>query len=118
MKINKELMKGSTTILVLTLLSNEDMYGYQITQELKKRSDSTFEMKEGTLYPTLHALEKEGAVESYWFDTEEGRRRKYYKLTEDGREMLDYKKKEWNVFAKAMNGIIAGGENGYGVQYI
>ena len=66
MKINKELMKGSTSILILTLLKSEDMYGYQITQELERRSDSTFEMKEGTLYPMLHALEKEGAVESYW----------------------------------------------------
>ena len=65
MKINKELMKGSTSILILTLLKSEDMYGYQITQELERRSDSTFEMKEGTLYPMLHALEKEGAVESY-----------------------------------------------------
>ena len=62
MKINKELMKGSTSILILTLLKSEDMYGYQITQELERRSDSTFEMKEGTLYPMLHALEKEGAV--------------------------------------------------------
>ena len=71
MKINKELMKGSTSILILTLLKSEDMYGYQITQELERRSDSTFEMKEGTLYPMLHALEKEGAVESYWYDTDE-----------------------------------------------
>ena len=47
MKINKELMKGSTSILILTLLKSEDMYGYQITQELERRSDSTFEMKEG-----------------------------------------------------------------------
>lgn len=106
MKINKELMKGSTNILILTLLEKENMYGYQITQELKKRSDNTFDMKEGTLYPTLHALEKEGAVESYWYDTEEGRRRKYYKITEDGREMLCHKQKEWSFFMNAMNSII------------
>lgn len=93
MKINKELMKGSTSILILTLLKSEDMYGYQITQELERRSDSTFEMKEGTLYPMLHALEKEGAVESYWYDTDEGRRRKYYKLTDTGKEMLESKQK-------------------------
>ena len=93
MKINKELMKGSTSILILTLLKSEDMYGYQITQELERRSDSTFEMKEGTLYPMLHALEKEGAVESYWYD-------------DTGKEMLESKQKEWNVFKKAMNSII------------
>lgn len=108
MKINKELMKGSTSILILTLLERENMYGYQITQELKKRSDNTFELKEGTLYPTLHALEKEEAVESYWYDTEEGRRRKYYKITDTGRELLKHKRQEWNIFAKAMNNIIGG----------
>ena len=117
MKINKELMKGSTSILILTLLDGADMYGYQITQELKKRSDNTIDMKEGTLYPTLHALEKEGAVESYWQDSAEGRRRKYYKITEDGREMLCHKQKEWSAFMEAMNSIIAGGED-YGLQRI
>ena len=116
MKINKELMKGSTSILILTLLEKEDMYGYQITQELKKRSGNAFEMKEGTLYPTLHALEKDSAVESYWYDTEEGRRRKYYKITDTGREMLTHKQKEWSRFMEAMNSIIIGGEN-YGLQH-
>lgn len=112
MKINKELMKGSTATLVLTLLNKEDMYGYQITQEIKKRSDNTFDMKEGTLYPMLHSLEKDGAVESYWFDTEEGRRRKYYKITDSGREMLNLKQKEWSSFMNAMNSIL--GEECYG----
>lgn len=110
MKINKELMKGSTSILILTMLSGEDMYGYKITQELKRRSDNTFDMKEGTLYPMLHALENEGAVESYWLDSEEGRRRKYYKITEIGRDTLHRKQTEWRFFTSAMNSIIAGGE--------
>ncbi|MCC8169703.1 MAG: helix-turn-helix transcriptional regulator [Oscillospiraceae bacterium] len=112
MKINKELMKGSTATLVLALLNKEDMYGYRITQEIKKRSDNTFDMKEGTLYPMLHSLEKDGAVESYWFDTEEGRRRKYYKITNSGREMLNLKQKEWSFFMNAMNSIL--GEECYG----
>lgn len=106
MKINKELLKGSTAILLLKLLSQEDMYGYQITQELKRLSDNTFELKEGTLYPALHALEKNGSVESYWFDTDEGRRRRYYRITDEGREQLAHKQKEWGWFIKAMNSII------------
>lgn len=109
MKINKELMKGSTTILLLKLLETKDMYGYQITQELKKRSHNMIEMKEGTLYPTLHALEKEGAVEAYWMDSAEGRRRKYYKITDSGREMLSDKKKEWKLFAETISSVLAGG---------
>ncbi len=106
MKINKELLKGSTSILILTLLNEKDMYGYQITQEMKKRSNEVFDLKEGTLYPMLHSLEKQGAVDSYWFDTKEGRRRKYYKITEEGAGLLREKQQEWKVFAQAMNGII------------
>ena len=52
-------------LLVLSLLAGEDMYGYQMIVELARRSDHTFEMKEGTLYPVLHGLERDGAVEAY-----------------------------------------------------
>lgn len=111
MKINKELLKGSTSILLLNLLSQEDMYGYQITQKLKSLSDNTFELKEGTLYPALHALEKSNAVESYWFDTDEGRRRRYYRITDSGRKLLSHKQKEWRLFVNTINDII--GEKAY-----
>ena len=66
-----------TSLVVLHLLSREDMYGYQMISELEKKFDSTFTMKEGTLYPILRALENEGAVESYQTATEGGRKRKY-----------------------------------------
>ncbi len=114
MKISKELMKGSTAALILSLLEQEDMYGYQITQELKKRSVGVFDMKEGTLYPTLHALEKEEAVVSYWLDSSEGRRRKYYKLTDEGKKLLHDKREEWSRFVSAMNTIIGGKPNEQG----
>lgn len=108
MKINKELMKGSTSILILTLLEREDMYGYQIAQALKKKSEDVFDLKEGTLYPMLHGLENEGAIESYWSAAENGKRRKYYRITNTGRKLLKYKKQEWNTYAKAVNSIIGG----------
>lgn len=108
MKINKELLKGSISIMILSLLAKKNMYGYQMMQELKVISKDTFELKEGTLYPLLHGLEKDGAIESYWFDTEEGRRRKYYKITEDGRELLKQKKHEWSFFVDAINSVIGG----------
>ena len=62
MKIDKSLMTGSTTLLILSLLSREEMYGYQMITELARRSDKTFELKEGTLYPILHGLETERLV--------------------------------------------------------
>ena len=108
MKINKELMKGSTPILILSLLKREDMYGYQIVKELKALSENVFDLKEGTLYPLLHGLENSKAIEAYWFDTEEGRRRKYYKLTKTGDKLLSDKQKEWQVYTDAVRKVIGG----------
>lgn len=108
MALNKELMKGSTSILVLSLLSKEDMYGYQITQVLKKETDCVFEMKEGTLYPLLHGLENEQAIESYWKDADNGKKRKYYHITKRGINLLNEKKEEWSLYSKAVNSVIGG----------
>lgn len=83
MKISKELAKGSTGLLVLSVISKTDMYGYQIIKTLEVMSENVFSLNEGTLYPILHSLEKEGSLESYWCEAE-GRKRKYYKITESG----------------------------------
>lgn len=108
MAVNKELLKGSTSILVLSLLSKTDMYGYQITQVLKQQTNSVFEMKEGTLYPLLHGLENENAIEAYWQDAENGKRRKYYRITKSGRKLLKEKTKEWEQYTGAVNSVIGG----------
>ena len=108
MKIDKELVKGSTSILILSLLENEDMYGYQIAQALKDKSEKVFELKEGTLYPMLHGLENENAIESYWLDADNGKRRKYYKITPNGRKLLNHKKNEWRIYTNAVNSVIGG----------
>ena len=108
MKINKELMKGSTSILILSLLEKEDMYGYQITHELKKLSENVFELKEGTLYPMLHSLENEKAIESYWIDADNGKRRKYYRITKTGKTLLEDKKSEWETYTRAINSVLGG----------
>lgn len=106
MKINKELIKGSTSILILSLLEKEDMYGYMLVQHLSLMSGGVFELREGTLYPMLHGLENDGAVESYWVDSESGRRRKYYRITASGRALLGEKKREWQLYSGAVNRVI------------
>lgn len=108
MKINKELMKGSTSILILSLLDKEDMYGYQITQQLKTTTENVFELKEGTLYPMLHSLENARAIESFWLVADNGKRRKYYKITKSGKKLLKDKKVEWQTYTKAVNSVIGG----------
>ena len=106
MKIDKSLISGSTTLLILSLLSREEMYGYQMITELARRSDHTFELKEGTLYPILHGLENEGAVKSYTSEAPTGRVRKYYHITHKGLRVLDEQKKEWVNFSEKVNAII------------
>jgi len=105
MKISKELLKGSSSILVLSVLKNEDLYGYRIIKEIELRSDGTFYMSEGTLYPVLHALEKEGYLKSYW-EEYDGRKRKYYHITKKGLKQLQEKKKEWNLYSSSVNRVL------------
>lgn len=108
MKISKELIKGSTAMLVLSVIRGKEMYGYQIIKELERMSDATFSMNEGTLYPVLHALEKEKLLESYWEETESARKRKYYRITEKGIKELAAKQREWKTYATAVNKVLQG----------
>ncbi len=106
MKIDKSLISGSTTLLILSLLSREELYGYQMITELSRRSDHTFELKEGTLYPILHGLEADGLVTVREKAAETGRMRKYYRITKKGLKMLEEKKAEWSFFAEKVNAVI------------
>ena len=106
MKISKELMKGSTAALVLSVLKNQDLYGYKIIKEIALRSDDVFVLKEGTLYPILHALEEEGCLESYWLESD-NRKRKYYRLTRKGERRLREKKEEWQTYSKSVERVLS-----------
>jgi len=109
MAVDKSLMAGSTTILILKLLEEKDMYGYQIIETLAQRSDETFNLKAGTLYPILHNLDKQGYVESYEKEEGNGKVRKYYHLTSKGKKLLQEKHQEWITFSSAVNRILKGG---------
>lgn len=108
MKINKELLKGSTVILILSLLEEKPMYGYEMIKEIDKKSRGVFEFKEGTLYPILHSLEVEGMIESYWEEGNQKRKRKYYRITGRGKLHTKEKKEEWEIFRSAVDQVIKG----------
>ncbi|MBW5445343.1 PadR family transcriptional regulator [Cohnella sp. CFH 77786] len=108
MTINKELLKGSTAILILTMLEQRDMYGYEIIKEMERKSSGVFAFKEGTLYPILHGLESEELVTAYW-QTHESRNRKYYRITPKGQASLQEKKREWRLFRNAVDGVLGEG---------
>lgn len=95
-----------TPLLVLSLLSREDMYGYQMISELEKKLDSTFSMKEGTLYPILRQLENEGAVRSYQQEAPTGRMRKYYHLTVKGGLLLRQEAERWRSYQRSIDAVV------------
>lgn len=99
---------GGVSMLVLALLKEKEMYGYQIIEELDRRSNHVFRMKEGTLYPVLHGLEKDKLVSAREAVTEKGRTRRYYAVTEKGLRALEKKKEEWTAFSRAVTAILAG----------
>ena len=99
MKLDKGLIAGSSTLLVLSLLEKEDMYGYQMITELSRRSNDTFQMKEGTLYPILHALEKGKVPLLLQQEAPTGRCGSITPSPPRGRELLSEKKAEWAQFS-------------------
>ncbi len=109
MAIDKTLLTGSTTTLLLKLLEEKDMYGYEMIETLAEKSDKTFDLKAGTLYPILHKLEKDSLVESYEEYADSKRVRKYYKITKKGKKVLKEKEDEWKVYTKAVNQVLNGG---------
>ena len=106
MPIDKTLISGSMSMLILKLLSEKDMYGYEMIDTLRKRSENVFELKAGTLYPLLHSLEEKNYL-SFYEQEVSGKVRKYYQLTKEGRKFLEKKQVEWEQYAKAVTKVLA-----------
>jgi len=103
-EIDKETIKGYLESIILSLLKQEDLYGYEIAKRVRTTSKDTFEIKEGTLYVILKRLESRNLISPYWEDTESGGgRRRYYKITDVGIEYLLRKKEEWVFFKNIMD---------------
>lgn len=105
MAIDRTLISGSMAMLVLRLLSEKDMYGYEMIDTLRQRSQNVFELKAGTLYPLLHGLEEKQMLTSYEQEAL-GKTRKYYCITKDGRKLLEEKKSEWEKYSKAVSNVL------------
>ena len=94
----KELVGASTSVLILGVLGREPSYGYQIVKRINEEAEGLFTWQEGTVYPLLHKLEKEGLVRSQWQEAESGRERKYYYITPKGRGVLREDTEQWRDF--------------------
>ena len=106
MEAKRDLLKGSSNSLLLSLLDGRTMYGYQIVKELEARSQGYFKFKEGTLYPALHRLEKSGLISSQWEILANGRQRRNYNITDKGRATLAQEKTQWLDFFNAVSLVL------------
>ena len=106
-ELNKEILKGHIDTLILAILEKKDSYGFEIAKNVL--DETTFELKDGTLYISLKRLESKGLIESYWQSSQgPGNRRKYYKITEEGVRNLDLKVQEWTFVKKIMDKYLDG----------
>jgi PadR family transcriptional regulator PadR len=103
---DREFLTGTVGVLILSLLAEREMYGYEMLQEAERRSARAFQLKEGTLYPALHQMERAGLLKARWRDSEAGRARKYYSLTARGRRQAASKRRQWTSIATAMRAIL------------
>lgn len=106
MNYGRELLKGNTDSLLLCLISRQPTYGYQIVKELEKRSNGYFQFKEGTLYPALHRLEREGLIEAKWQILANGQQRRYYYITGKGQQVLTTRLATWQDFSTAVKAVM------------
>lgn len=112
MDSERELLKGNTPTLVLAVLSDGPLHGYGIARDIERRSDNALRFKEGTLYPALHALEREGLVESEWQKEGNSRERKVYRITPAGLADLERRTRTWNTFSTAIERVLGGQNDG------
>lgn len=106
MSVDKSLVSGSMAMLLLKLLSEKDMYGYEMIDTLRKRSQNVFELKAGSMYPLLHSLEEKNLLTSYEEEVL-GKVRKYYSITKEGRKALGRKEEEWKEYSQAVLQVLS-----------
>jgi DNA-binding PadR family transcriptional regulator len=105
--MRSELLKGHLDSLVLALLEEGPLHGYGIIEQLRRRSDETFDLPEGTVYPALYRLERSGSVTSTRASVG-GRPRRVYRLARPGRTALDASRRDWLQFSSAVTKILKG----------
>ncbi len=104
--MDSELLKGTLSLLILSLLGRKAMYGYEIAATVHRDTDGAFTWREGSLYPNLHKLQADGLIAGKWEEKETGRKRRYYRITVKGRAALAEKRKAWADLCHGVNRIL------------
>jgi len=102
----QDYLKGGLTLLILATLRDGPAHGYGLARTIERRTENALQLREGTLYPALHGLERDGLVVSTWETPEKGRERKVYTLTPDGEKKLAEWSHGWHQFAEAVARVL------------
>lgn len=105
-KRDSELLRGTLASLVLAVLDAGPRYGYEIAKQIRERTDGLLHLKEGSLYPALHAMERDALLASEWLPRDTGPSRKYYRLTRKGRNALKTDRARWTRFRDAVDTVL------------
>jgi PadR family transcriptional regulator PadR len=104
-RLDRELKKGSTELLILSLVERRPRHGYEISKLIETRSGGVLRFNVASFYPLLYRLEQRGLLEGRWVEKPPQRRRRYYRLTPAGRKMLRMQRSAWSDFVEAMRRI-------------
>ncbi len=105
-RLNSDALRGSLDLLVLKTLSLAPMHGWGIGQRVQRISDGVLEVNQGSLYPALQRLEKDGLISSEWGTTDNNRRARYYSLTRAGRRTLNTEIESWRRFSAGLEAVL------------
>lgn len=102
-----DMIRGTLDMLVLKVLSLEPMHGWGICERIQQISDEALQVNQGSLYPALHRLSRQGWIDAQWQTTENNRRAKYYRLTRAGERRLGVEHEHWLRLSKAVDRVMA-----------
>ena len=101
-----DLPQGTLDLLILRTLALESMHGWAISERLQQISSDALQVPQGSLYPALHRLERQGWIKAHWAASENNRRAKYYELTRTGRKQLETETLAWQKLAAVVSLVL------------
>ncbi|MCO6044049.1 helix-turn-helix transcriptional regulator [Aeoliella sp. ICT_H6.2] len=111
-EFSSDLVRSCADMVILTLLGEKPMHGYDILVSMGDLGDGQFRIKQGTLYPLLYRLEREGWITAKWQEPPSGKKRKVYRLTAEGKRIQQQRAGQWQRFTKSINAIMKDCSNG------
>jgi PadR family transcriptional regulator PadR len=102
-----DLLQGTLDLLILRVVALEPQHGWGIAQRIRQISRDVLQVRQGTLYPALHRLERQGWIRAKWGDSDNNRRAKFYSLTREGRKYLESEQTTWGRLSEAINLVLS-----------